>query len=615
MLVAISQGVSHVVRAPNPPDAGRDDVHRVTGRRDPVRIIEAGTREERLYTWCTNVQVRLPDVSRAGVARMLREGGRYLGVSLVAALVALPVALEQAVEDVRFRDAVGTLPVEMSLCHQGRSTLETGILGDLHWAQTGAYGLGVRARVTEPPQAGATLASYADRSFVRANLEFIDDPDEAIARYTAEFRSRIVRKTLVTSVAAGLVGGLLVVVLLRRRGPAGETKQHRRVVLAAVAVGAVAVSSGAAVLMFDRWPCNQGAAEGLAFPGVPELRFSSPQTLELARQIQPFIEKNTERIRERNALFQAAAESTFSEALERRGTTLDPRDGEVIVLAEADPQGSYVGTEVRTALVEMLLATVGREAVVMRTISGDVTSNGTVAEDAFVEAEAAVGGELPTVAVAGDHDAEITQGQMVGHGMVVPDLDSEEVAGLTVSGANDVEHKALFGALVTNDSGLTEQELGARLRDVVSSDEAGIVLLHQPDAVAGYLGLDDLSPVRELDGSLTVPYDDGIPDVPPGTVSIGHLHDREQPWVLWNTEGEEVTWTVVDQLGTSGGAEEAPTFNRFSTPVSIPLKELSMRLQYFDETTGLQTGFATLACTVAGRCTVSDRTDVGLPLS
>ena len=45
-----------------------------------------------------------------------------------------------------------------SLSHQGRSTLATGILGDLHWDQTGAFGLGIRARVTEPPEAGATLA-------------------------------------------------------------------------------------------------------------------------------------------------------------------------------------------------------------------------------------------------------------------------------------------------------------------------------------------------------------------------------------------------------------------------------------------------------------------------
>ena len=53
-----------------------------------------------------------------------------------------------------------------------------------------------------------------------------------------------------------------------------------------------------------------------------------------------------------------------------------------------------------------------------------------------------------------------------------------------------------------------------------------------------------------------------------------------------------VTWTVVSQLGTSGGVEENPTFNRFSTPFSTPLKTVSVQLQYFNEESGLQTGYA-----------------------
>ena len=53
---------------------------------------------------------------------------------------------------------------------------------------------------------------------------------------------------------------------------------------------------------------------------------------------------------------------------------------------------------------------------------------------------------------------------------------------------------------------------------------------------------------------------------------MGHYHDPDGPWVVWNTDGDLVTWTVVSQLGTSGGVEENPTFNRFSTPFSTPLK-------------------------------------------
>ena len=64
------------------------------------------------------------------------------------------------------------------------------------------------------------------------------------------------------------------------------------------------------------------------------------------------------------------------------------------------------------------------------------------------------------------------------------------------------------------------------------------------------------------------------------------------PRVIWNTDGDEVTWTVVNQLGTSGGVEENPTFNRFSTPFSVPLKPVSVQLQYVNKESGLQTGYA-----------------------
>ena len=539
---------------------------------------------------------------------------RWLAASVAVAFVALPVVVEQAVEDVAIAESLGTLPVEVSLCHQDRSTLETGVLGDLHYDRAGAFGFGIRARVTEPPVAGGTLASYVDPRFVRANLQFIEDPDATVASYAEAFSSEISEKVGSVTVVLGLAGGLVVVVLLHL-GPSTGVDRRRRTVLAALLAGSLLASCGAAAVLFQRWPCNAEADPGYAFEPVPGLSFSSPQTLEVARQIRPFLERNTARIEEQTQEYLAATDAYTAQALAGRAAVLRPRASEVVVIAEADPQGSYVGTRVRTRLVEQLVDALGEDAVALRTLSGDITSNGTVAEGDFVEAEAAVGGELPVAAVAGDHDSETTADQMVEHGMVVPDLTTAEVGGLEVSVANDVEHKALFGALVTNDSDLSEHELGALLREEVDAEEAGIVLLHQPDAVAGYLGVDDLDVVRDSRASLTVPTEDGVPDVPPGTVNIGHLHDLDGPWVLWNTDGEETTWTVVDQLGTSGGVENRPTFNRFSTPVSLPLKDLSVRLQYVDTGTGLQTGFATVVCGTDGTCQVSGRTDVGLPIT
>ena len=248
----------------------------------------------------------------------------------------------------------------------------------------------------------------------------------------------------------------------------------------------------------------------------------------------------------------------------------------------------------------------------MRTISGDVSSNGTVAESEFVAQEARVSPGIRTVASGGDHDSQVTLQQMKDGRMIVPDLETVNVSGLRVSGANDRERKSLFGGIITNPSGVSEQELGARLRAKVGK-KPQIVLLHQPDAAAGYLDLPSLDAVRSLRGSRTVPYDDGIDDQTPGIVNIGHLHDAAGPWVLWNTGGRKITWTVVDQLGTSGGVENRPTVNRFSTPTSAPLKPLTVRLQFVNTKSGLQTGYVTISCSTDGDCTVSDRVDVGLP--
>jgi hypothetical protein len=337
---------------------------------------------------------------------------------------------------------------------------------------------------------------------------------------------------------------------------------------------------------------------------------------EIVSQVQPFIDKNTRRIDASGERYEARAAETFAAALQPRASDLAPRTGETIVLGEADTQGSFVGVHVRTKLYADLLAALGKDAVSLRTIAGDVTSNGTVAESAYVKAEAKVTPDIPTVAVGGDHDSEKTWKQMRSAGITVPDLATVDVGDLTVSGANDREHKTLFGGSITNSSGVSEEELGARLRDEVG-DRTGIVVLHQPSALVGYLGVESLSTLRDhpqTEAERTTPYDDGIADLPPGLAEYGHLHEAEGPWVVWNTGGDKVTWTVIDQLGTAGGVENAPTFSRFSTPFTPPLKPLMVRLQYFDVKSGLQTGYATIQCGVDATCTVSDRIDVGLPI-
>ncbi len=562
---------------------------------------------------------------------LLRRAVTATAWVLGAAVIATPIATQQALERVTFADRLGTVPVEVSLCDNGYSSLDTGILGTVYWERTGRFGLGACARVTAPPEAGGTLASYVDEAFIRTNAQLVSEPDQLARAYgrraSEEFWGEFGR------VEAFLTLLILVVALLfrPRRSAAGPTaappppwsralsrplerfpRARRHVVPAALVVVSTIATSFLARNAYDAWTVRDEVGRTFALADVPGLSFSSPQAREIAGQVQPFLSKNNERLRERSAAFRDNAVASFRGAISNR-TDLAPRAGERVVLAEADPQGSEVATRARTTLYPELLAVLGPEAVVMRTISGDVTSNGTVAEDGFVEAEAAALPGVPVVAIAGDHDSDNTLDQMREYGFVLPDLRVEDVEDFRVAGAHDPEFKTLFGGSVTNPSGVSEKEIGERLRAALPTDRPAIVLLHQPEAAAAYLGIDNLRSLTTPGASLTVPYDDGIPDLPPGVVNVGHLHAYAGPRVIWNTDTEDVTWTVIDQLGTSGGVENSPTFNRFSTPFSVPLKSIGIRLQYLDAETGLVRGYATIVIDTAGGTTISERLDVGVP--
>ncbi|NPC43333.1 hypothetical protein [Nocardioides sp. zg-1230] len=557
---------------------------------------------------------------RSGVWRVVRVSAAFVVYgALAAAVLGAPVAAERAVEAVRIEDRLGTVPVELSLTHHGRSVLDTGVLGSLYWDQTGALGFGARVRVTDTPQADGTLASYASPRFVRANAVFVSAPEQVAGAYGDALRSQLLGHLMWRELAAFMVGGLVMTAVFRARSPIPAAWSRRRSIISgAVALVTLgAVSWGTAAWLFARWEGNAEVPDAYAMPGISELSFSSPQSLEIARQVRPFLEKNNERIQERTRTYLDEAEESLAGELTVRAGDLAPRDGELVVLAEADPQGSHVGTRVRTLVYAALVEAIGVDAFAVRTISGGITSNGTIAEAGFVEVEVAASGEIPTVVVKGDHDTGTTLEQLSATSATNPHFDPTEVSGLRIVAGNDPAFKTLFGGTVVNETGVSETELGEQLRTYVDDEDpdAVVVLLHQPRSAAGYLGLGSLDDLpnetddRPLD--LTTPVDDGIPDVPPGIVNIGHLHDAELPRVVWNTDGDETTWTVVNQLGTSGGVEERPTFNRFSTPYSAPLKRVSIQLQYVDRETGLQTGYASIEFATDGVATVAGRTDLG----
>lgn len=395
-----------------------------------------------------------------------------------------------------------------------------GVLGKVFWEQTGAFGLGACARATGPPAAGGSLATYVDPEFIRANVALINDPNTVVEAYTAKFRAESLNAIGRYLLVGTVLGGALIYVLLPWARMRIAPLASELVIGSVLLVVATCTSTLVAMRLFDQWSGDQEVNTYYAMPGNDRLGFDNPQALEVARQVKPFVEKNLERIREVADRYEVTAAATFATELAGKLTQVTPGEGEIVVLGEADPQGSLVGGRVREALYEQLVAAIGADSVALRVIAGDVTSNGTVAESTYVEAEAGIAPGIPIAAVGGDHDSEQTWQQMADNGIQVPDFGTVDVAGLKVSGANDREHKTLFGGLVLNDEGIGERELGEKLRDAVG-DESQIVLLHQPVAAAGYLGLEDLTSLRGLSDDSRVPYEDGVPDVPPASSRSG----------------------------------------------------------------------------------------------
>ncbi len=552
-----------------------------------------------------------------GAKRFARRVGTFAAYGLLSVLVSAPVAAEQAVETIRFDDRIGAVPVEISLTHNGISTLDTGVLGRLYWEETGAGGFGAYVRVTGTPEAGGTLSSYLSPRFVRTNVAFVNDPDAVAEAYGAELRTQFWHRFLLSESAAFLLGGLLLTAVFRGGlPPVPGGRRRTAITLGALAVvAAVGSSTLIAMWLFSRWEGNVEVSQSYPMPGIDALSFSSPQTLEVARQVQPFIEKNSARIRARTEEYEAAAVASLTSELADRSSDLAPASGERILIAEADPQGSIVGTAVRRELYALLVEALGEDTFIARTISGDITSNGTVAESSFVEQEAVASDEIPVVVVKGDHDTETTVEQLTDNDVANPDFDLTEINGTALIAANDPAFKTLFGGLVINDSGISEFQRGEDLRDDVDGEDGPmVVLVHQPATAAGYIGVDSLHDLDEAVGRETTPWEDDIPDLPAGIINVGHLHDTAAPKVIWNTDGDEVTWTVVNQLGTAGGVEEHPTYNRFSTPFSAPLKALSVQLQYIDTDTGLQTGYLDIDIATDGTATIGERTDLGISI-
>jgi hypothetical protein len=279
------------------------------------------------------------------------------------------------------------------------------------------------------------------------------------------------------------------------------------------------------------------------------------------------------------------------------------------LLMQSDMHCNTTMIRLQAQVVALLRDRYGGAVPAAMAVSGDLTTNGTAAEGGCIRHEAAIADGAPVAAVTGNHESDVSVGQMRDAGMQVLQGSVEDLAGVSVLGDGDPSRSELFGATALRGEE-TEAQMGARLRDVAEDEHPEVVLVHEAYAAQAFLGVDDMRDFLSARGSATQPEDDGVSDVPTAAIFYGHWHRSVAPRVVWNSDG---SWTLVMELDTSGGAIDTPTLNYFSTPWSRPQQEASFPVVFLDRASGLVTGYQLYRFDTDGSVSVLPRVEVGAP--
>jgi hypothetical protein len=557
-------------------------------------------------------------VTHARARRFLGHTGQVLACVLAAALVSLPLALERGLERTRIHADVGLVPATLTLTGTSDSRLRLGILGSIRVpASKGPLGLSVTADgAPRTPDESAGISSYFSPAMLKVYGGLFHDPEAAIRGYVTQLEHDFRDRTLAAWALYTTVGTLLLLLGLAIMDPALRMwlHRHRTRALAAGTAAGLVLSTAVAALEFREWAGSGDHGEDFdyALPALDGTRAEGAVTdspvLRLAIQDAiPKVQQLVDRQQARTDGFVASATSQLEAA---RDAMTGPREGEVAVMMQSDMHCNSAMIALQRRVVELLDQQYGAGTVSLLAISGDLTTNGTAAEGGCIEDEAAIAGDAPVVAVAGNHESEVSVRQMAGAGMKVLDGSTAELSGTTVLGAGDPERTEMFGATRLRGEA-TQQSTGEALYETALEDRPEITLVHEGYAAAAFIGdVPDMPAFLDARGSDTAWWDDGVRDLPTGSLFYGHWHREVLPRVVWNSDG---TWTLVMELNTSGGAIDAPTLNHFSTPWSKPQQRASFAVVFKNSDSGLVTGYQRYAFATDGTVTVQPRVEIGTP--
>ena len=503
---------------------------------------------------------------------LLASTGRALAVTLVAAVLALPLAAAWGVGHARVDDYLGPNRVALAADYSGEIEIDLGPLGRAYLPSPYAP-VGLRATVGGVGESGSTLGSLFSNETLSAYTALYTDPEEAVRGVVERLQRDALERTAVAETVL-LVGFALWSLRSRLLAPWVVRRVTRRRTLA-VYLGVVSVLVGG--ILVPARPDGPRIPIDLPLPDrSPTISVDSPLLADL-------LSRGVSGIRILSARQQASVRAWEDDATRSLSAQLDalprPREGESMAYGFSDLHCNQATTELMARL-----AAVTEPSVVLD--SGDDTVNGTAAERGCIRREVGIPGGRPFVVATGNHDSDVTEAQLRSAGATVLDGATVEAAGWDVLGDDDPERQVPFSVERTLDRPEDEAQLGQRITSVARSRPVDAILLHQPTAAQQVMEADD----------------------PPARLVLwGHMHAQVGPTVVTHADG---TWTVGMQQGTSGGVKQ-PTLASFSTPFSPPLVRADSYFYFRDDATGLVTGVQAVHLEPDGEVVIDPRTDTG----
>jgi hypothetical protein len=548
------------------------------------------------------------------------EVARAVGATAFAALLFAPHAATHTLETTKVETTVVGLPVELGF-YPGASRLD--VLNQARvYSDSEVEGVGLDATITGLPRiesaAQASDLIAPQRLDVYASLA--DSPREALEGYAPQLRDEATRNGLeyVTghAVPYGLaLYGALGMLRLRRKLAESRDESARFDLTPLYVTGLATMALASSLTMADQnhqqWRASGGVPKGLST--IEALDGTSLEGAKIDNAgLEPTLNTAIRyglRLKDRR---QAYRQRYLDEAAPNLVTALNtlgaPRDDEQLLVFISDLHAGKAGISLATLMVETLQGRFGTEVVAHTMNLGDTLYDPGL-QGATLKDQAAIMKEGVQVLTPGNHDVDDTPQLAQNAGMVVPE-GRETVEGIDIYSVADPEQTPFLQDSYYPDPSINQQTIAQEAYDSTTDERVDLINFHDPEAIESLVGAENRIDLT-AEGSLTTCEDnDDFRDINAGMVSAGHSHDQYPINMECNSDG---TWFVVNLQGTGGGAEESPTFNRWSDPDGAPIKTISYRLFYRNTVHGSITGFADVEIARDGSVGPIFRTSIGTP--